>query len=219
MSTETEQQGGRRPANASPFSFPPVSWAWLAVTAVIILLDLQTKQMVSEALTLYRPVEVFSWLNITLAHNYGAAFSFLSDAGGWQRWFFIVLASAVSLVLLVWILRLPRKEWVTGLGLALVLGGAIGNLVDRIRLGYVVDFIDFHVGDWHYPAFNVADSAISVGTAILILAVWLNERKQKQAQAESIGGALNSLSARVPTWVVPELIATLSSPDGRIWRI
>ena len=173
MSTETEQQGGRRPANASPFSFPPVSWAWLAVTAVIILLDLQTKQMVSEALTLYRPVEVFSWLNITLAHNYGAAFSFLSDAGGWQRWFFIVLASAVSLVLLVWILRLPRKEWVTGLGLALVLGGAIGNLVDRIRLGYVVDFIDFHVGDWHYPAFNVADSAITCGVILLLLDAFL----------------------------------------------
>jgi signal peptidase II len=173
MSTETEQHAGSGPAGAGPFSFPPVSWAWLAVTAVIIFLDLQTKQMVSEELALYRPVEVFSWLNITLAHNYGAAFSFLSDAGGWQRWFFIVLASAVSVVLLVWILRLPRKEWMTGLGLALVLGGAIGNLVDRIRLGYVVDFIDFHVGDWHYPAFNVADSAITCGVILLLLDAFL----------------------------------------------
>ena len=99
----------------------------------------------------------------------GAAFSFRSDAGGWQRWFFIVLASAVSLVLLVWLLRLPRREWVTGLGLSLVLGGALGNLVDRIQLGYVVDFIDVHFGDWHYPAFNVADSGITCGVILLLL--------------------------------------------------
>ena len=149
--------------------FPPWPWMWLGVTALVIVLDWFTKQRVSEALELYRPVEVFSWLNIMLAHNYGAAFSFLSDAGGWQRWFFIVLASVVSLVLLVWLLRLPRREWVTGLGLALVLGGAIGNLVDRIQLGYVVDFIDVHFGGWHYPAFNVADSAITCGVILLLL--------------------------------------------------
>jgi signal peptidase II len=150
-------------------AFPPWPWMWLGVTALVIVLDWFTKQRASEALELYRPVEVFSWLNITLAHNYGAAFSFLSDAGGWQRWFFITLASVVSLVLLVWLLRLPRREWVTGLGLALVLGGAIGNLVDRIQLGYVVDFIDVHFGGWHYPAFNVADSAITCGVILLLL--------------------------------------------------
>jgi signal peptidase II len=139
------------------------------LSAVIILADWQTKQMVSEALELYRPHEVTSWLNITLAHNYGAAFSFLSDAGGWQRWFFIVLASGVSLVLTVWLLRLPREEWMTGLGLGLVIGGAIGNLIDRIQLGYVVDFIDFHFNGWHYPAFNVADSAITTGVVVLLI--------------------------------------------------
>ena len=116
------------------FTFPPVSWAWLVVSVIVIALDLHTKQLASDALVLYRPHEVFSWLNMTLAHNYGAAFSFLSSAGGWQRWFFIILASTVSVVLLVWLIRLPRREWMTGLGLALVLGGAIGNLVDRIRL-------------------------------------------------------------------------------------
>ena len=105
---------------AGPFAFPPVSWAWLLVSAAVILLDWYTKQLASELLLLYRPHEVFSWLNMTLAHNYGAAFSFLSDAGGWQRWFFIVLASAVSVVLLVWLVRLPRDEWITALGLALV---------------------------------------------------------------------------------------------------
>ena len=162
------------------FKFPPVSWAWLLLSAVIIALDLQTKQLASDNLVLYRPQEVFSWLNMTLAQNYGAAFSFLSDAGGWQRWFFTILATTVSLVLLVWLIKLPRKDWLTGLGLALILGGAIGNLVDRNRLGYVVDFIDFHIGDWHYPAFNVADSAITCGVILLLLDVLLVSLRSKK---------------------------------------
>jgi signal peptidase II len=163
-------------------AFPPYPWVWLAVTALVVLLDWHSKALVSEALELYRPVEVFSWLNITLAHNYGAAFSFLSDAGGWQRWFFIVLASGVSLVLLVWLLRLPRHDWLTGLGLALILGGAIGNLVDRIQLGYVVDFIDVYYKNWHYPAFNVADSAITCGVVLLLIdALLLSRRKASRA--------------------------------------
>lgn len=155
--------------NSERSGFPPYPWVWLVVTALIILFDWQTKAMATEALELYRPVEVFSWLNMTLAHNYGAAFSFLSDAGGWQRWFFIVLSSGVSLVLLVWLIRLPRQEWLTALGLALILGGAIGNLVDRVQLGYVVDFIDVFYKGWHYPAFNVADSAITCGVVLLLL--------------------------------------------------
>ena len=150
-------------------AFPPYPVAWLLISALIIFLDWQSKQWVSEVLTLYRPQEVFSWLNITLAHNYGAAFSFLSDAGGWQRWFFIVLSSLVSVVLLVWLIRLPRADWLTGLALGLVIGGAVGNLVDRVQLGYVVDFVDVHFGGWHYPAFNVADSAITVGVVLLLL--------------------------------------------------
>ena len=161
-------------------AFPPYPWVWLGLTAIVILLDWHSKQVVSDALELYRPQEVFSWLNITLAHNYGAAFSFLSDAGGWQRWFFIVLASGVSLVLLVWLLRLPRKEWLTALGLSLILGGAIGNLVDRIQLGYVVDFIDVYYKNWHYPAFNVADSAITCGVILLLLDVLLISRRNKE---------------------------------------
>jgi len=160
-------------------SFPPYPWVWLGVTALVIALDWFSKQRISESLELYRPRAIFSWLNITLAHNYGAAFSFLSDAGGWQRGFFIVLSSVVSVVLLVWLLRLPRQEWRTGLGLALVLGGAIGNLVDRIKLGYVVDFIDVHFGGWHYPAFNVADSAITCGVILLLLDALLLGRAAK----------------------------------------
>ena len=159
-------------------AFPPWPWMWLGVTAAVIALDWVTKQRVTEALDLYRPVEVFPFLNIMLAHNYGAAFSFLNEAGGWQRWFFVTLASVVSLVLLVWLLRLPRREWVTGLGLALVLGGAIGNLIDRIRLGYVVDFIDVHFGGWHYPAFNVADSAITCGVILLLIDALILSRRR-----------------------------------------
>jgi len=146
---------------------------------LVILLDWKTKQMASESLVLYRPQEIFPWLNMTLAHNYGAAFSFLSDAGGWQRWVFTVLSSAVSLVLLAWLLRLPRQEWRTGLSLGLIIGGAVGNLIDRVQLGYVVDFIDVYFGDWHYPAFNIADSAITVGVVLLLLDGVLQALKRK----------------------------------------
>ena len=167
--------------SSSLFVFPPYSWAWLFVSAAVVFADWQTKQMVSQHLELYRPQEVFSWLNMTLAHNYGAAFSFLAGAGGWQRWFFIVLASVVSVVLLVWLIRLPRREWMTGLGLGLILGGAIGNVIDRVRLGYVVDFIDVHFGGWHYPAFNVADSAITCGVILLLLDMVLVTMRNKRA--------------------------------------
>ena len=144
-------------------------FGWLLLSAVIVVLDLWTKQLASASLELYRPVELTSWLNMTLAHNYGAAFSFLSDAGGWQRWFFTILASIVTLVLLVWLLRLPRSEKLTALALALVIGGALGNLIDRINHGYVVDFIDVYYGTSHWPAFNVADSTITSGVALLLI--------------------------------------------------
>ena len=145
------------------------AFAWLSLSAVIIVLDLWTKLIATESLTLYRPVEVFSWLNMTLAHNYGAAFSFLSDAGGWQRWLFTGLASVVTVVLVVWLLRLSAKEKRLATALSLVIGGAIGNLIDRIVNGYVVDFIDVYYRDWHWPAFNLADSAISCGIILLLL--------------------------------------------------
>ena len=162
-------------AESSRRAFPPYSWVWLLLSALVILLDWETKQWASESLELYRPQEVFSWLNMTLAHNYGAAFSFLNNAGGWQRWLFSGLASVVSVVLLVWLIRLPRSQWLTGLSLALIIGGAVGNLIDRIQLGYVVDFVDVYYRGWHYPAFNVADSAITVGVVLLLLdGIFLN---------------------------------------------
>jgi len=167
-------------AESSRRVFPPYSWVWLLLSALVILLDWETKQWASESLELYRPQEVFSWLNMTLAHNYGAAFSFLNNAGGWQRWLFSGLASVVSVVLLVWLIRLPRSQWLTGLSLALIIGGAVGNLIDRIQLGYVVDFVDVYYQGWHYPAFNVADSAITVGVVLLLLdGIFLNRTTGK----------------------------------------
>ncbi|KAA9132821.1 lipoprotein signal peptidase [Marinihelvus fidelis] len=152
-------------------------FGWLALAAVIVVLDLWTKHIAVQSLDMYRPVEVFSWLNMTLAHNTGAAFSLLANAGGWQRWLFTGLAVVITVVLLVWMLRLQRGEWRLGLALGLVMGGAIGNLVDRVRLGYVVDFIDVHVAGWHWPAFNLADSAITCGIIILLLDAFFSREK------------------------------------------
>jgi signal peptidase II len=142
---------------------------WYGLAAVIILLDQYTKGLASAGLDYARPVEIFSWFNLTLQHNTGAAFSFLSDAGGWQRYFFSIVAVVISAVLAVWLFRLERGQWLLALSLGLILGGALGNLWDRLMLGYVVDFISVHYGGRYFPAFNIADSAISVGAACMII--------------------------------------------------
>ena len=157
-----------------------MAFVWLLMAVVIVVLDLWTKGLATKSLSLYRPVELTSWLNMTLAHNYGAAFSFLSEAGGWQRWVLSGLASVVTLVLVVWLLRLPAEEKLTAAGLGLIIGGAIGNLIDRINHGYVVDFIDVYYRDWHWPAFNLADSAITGGVILLLLdGLFLSVRKKR----------------------------------------
>ncbi|MDH5409070.1 MAG: signal peptidase II [Gammaproteobacteria bacterium] len=144
-----------------------LKWTWLS--AVVIVLDQITKYMASTMLLMYKPVAIFPMFNFTLMHNTGAAFSFLDDAGGWQRWFFTVIALAVSTFLIVWIKRLTAKEKLQAIALALILGGAIGNVIDRIWLGYVVDFIDVYYQQWRWPAFNIADSAISIGAVLIII--------------------------------------------------
>jgi len=120
-------------------------------------------------------VELIPTLDLVLVYNTGAAFSFLSTAGGWQRWFFIGIAVVVCGFILHWMRELPRRARWYPLALSLILGGAVGNVIDRARTGAVVDFIDFHVGDWHWPAFNVADSAICVGAALLVLGAFRRE--------------------------------------------
>ncbi len=141
---------------------------WLLLSGLVIILDQWTKLIAVAALDYLTPVPVLPGLNWTLVHNQGGAFSFLSNHGGWQRWFFLVVASVVTIVLVEWLRRTARREWVLCLPLALLIGGAIGNLIDRARLGYVIDFVDVYYKTWHWPAFNVADSGITVGIVMLI---------------------------------------------------
>ncbi len=147
-------------------------WPYLGLTLAVLALDQLTKLWVLATFQPYEVLPVLPAFNLTLVFNTGAAFSFLSDAGGWQRWFFIGLTGLVSIALLLWLTRLRQHERFTAIALSMILGGALGNLVDRVRLGKVVDFLDFYWRQWHWPAFNVADSAITVGVAILLFASW-----------------------------------------------
>ena len=155
---------------------------WTTLSAIIIVLDQITKSMATASLELYRPLEILPVFNLTLAHNTGAAFSFLSDAGGWQRWFFSVLAIGVSGVLLVWLKRMDPSERWQAASVSLILGGAIGNVIDRLRLGYVVDFLQLHWDDSYFPAFNIADSAISIGATIFIALSLLESRRKAPSE-------------------------------------
>lgn len=147
--------------------FGALKWLWLS--ALVIVLDLASKALASHYLILYQPVPLFPGFNITLMHNSGAAFSFLSEAGGWQRWFFSVIAVLVSIGIIVWLKRLSSSQVCLAIALALILGGALGNVWDRLTLGYVVDFIQVYYDRWAWPAFNIADSAISIGAVLLII--------------------------------------------------
>jgi signal peptidase II len=142
---------------------------WLLLSAIVVLLDQLTKSYISRHYGEFEFTTLLPVLDITRMHNVGAAFSFLAGASGWQRWLFIALAAGVSVAIVVWLFRMPRTKVLLAAGLSLVLGGALGNLIDRIRLGYVVDFIHFHWDRAYFPAFNVADSAITVGAAFLLL--------------------------------------------------
>lgn len=150
---------------------------WLWVTVVVLLLDQGTKLLADSAMALHESIALLPSLALTKAYNTGAAFSFLGDASGWQRWFFSALAVVVCLILLAWLRRLPATEWRMALALSLILGGAAGNLIDRVLYGHVIDFIDVYYGAWHWPTFNVADSAISVGAALLLLDALSGGRK------------------------------------------
>lgn len=145
----------------------PLSWLWLSATVVV--LDYLTKVWASHALIYRYSVDVLPVLNWTLAHNTGAAFSFLHDAGGWQRWFFVVVAVVVSIALVLWLSRQPRTARWVPVAIALLLGGALGNLHDRALQGYVVDFIHVHYAGYNFPAFNVADCGITIGAIMLII--------------------------------------------------
>lgn len=150
---------------------------FLWLTVVVVVLDQWTKHAVIDSMNLYQSIQVLPFFNITYVHNYGAAFSFLHDAGGWQRWFFTAIAVAVSVLILWWLKKTPAGQRLVPVAFSLILGGAIGNVYDRLVHGYVIDFLDFYVGGWHWPAFNIADSAIFIGAGLLILDMIVNKEQ------------------------------------------
>jgi len=155
----------------------PSGWRWLPLSFAVIALDQLVKALVVSRLAPYQPVHVLPVLDFTLMYNTGAAFSFLAGGSGWQRWLFMVLAAVVGVAILIWLRRLKaRTQGLLACALALILGGALGNVIDRMRLTHVVDFISAHWKDAYFPAFNVADSAITIGAALLVLDAWRESR-------------------------------------------
>lgn len=153
-----------------------LKWAWISI--VTVALDQATKLWIVGTMRLYDYTALLPGFNLVRIHNAGAAFSFLSEAGGWQRWFFSILAIIASIVLSIWLARLQKKEILLAIALSLVLGGAIGNVIDRIFYGYVIDFIDIYYKSWHWPAFNIADSAITLGVGLILLESFIEQPKK-----------------------------------------
>lgn len=161
------------------------AFMWYLLSLVVIIIDQWTKWLAETNLNFLEPVPVIEpFLNWTLAYNYGAAFSFLADQAGWQKWFFAGLALIMSLFLIGYLVKAPRKAKLLSLGLALVLGGAIGNLIDRLLHGHVIDFIHVHYADvWHYPIFNIADVGICIGVALIVIDMLFLEKKREMPRS------------------------------------
>ncbi|OKP03478.1 signal peptidase II [Xenorhabdus eapokensis] len=169
---------------SKPICSTGLRWLWLVV--VVLILDLGSKHLVLQHFTLYESIPLIPYFNLTYAQNLGAAFSFLADKGGWQRWFFALVAVAITVILLVMMYRSNAKQKLSNIAYALVIGGALGNLFDRLVHGFVVDFIDFYVGEWHWPTFNIADSAICIGAALIIIESFISsDDKDKQAVSKT----------------------------------
>mgnify|MGYP000414411316 CR=1 FL=1 len=151
-------------------------WLWMGVALIIFLVDQISKIAIVGAFQLGESLPLTSFFNLVRVHNPGAAFSFLADAGGWQRWFFTALGVVAAMVM-VYLLRMHAGQTLFCMALSLLLGGAVGNVVDRVLYSHVIDFLDFYYGTWHFPAFNVADSAITMGACLLILDELLRVRR------------------------------------------
>ena len=158
------------------------AWRWFAAAAAIVVVDQISKAAVLAMLPAGSRIEVAPFFNLVLVFNKGAAFSFLADAAGWQRWLFAGFAAVAAVVVSVLILK-NRQKTLMCAGLTLILGGAVGNLIDRLRFGHVVDFLDFHAAGWHWPAFNVADSGITVGALLLILESFVHNEERARASS------------------------------------
>ncbi|MEZ9821640.1 signal peptidase II [Shewanella sp. 10N.286.45.A1] len=164
----------------------PTSWKdsglrWYWIVVLVFIADQLSKQWVLSSFELYESVKLLPMFNFTYVRNYGAAFSFLSDAGGWQRWLFTFVAVGFSILLSVWLRQQPSKMWRLNLAYTLVIGGALGNLIDRLQHGFVVDFLDFYWKTSHFPAFNIADSAICVGAGLIILDSFVSDKDVKKS--------------------------------------
>ena len=162
----------RRP----PAHRTPSLWLWLSLAVLVLVIDQLTKWLIVGQFAMGDSRTVTGFFNLVRAHNTGAAFSFLASAGGWQRWFFTGIG-VVATLFMVWMLRSHPGQKLFSLAIALILGGAVGNVVDRLLHGYVVDFLDFYWGSWHFPAFNIADTAITLGAGLLILDEILRVRR------------------------------------------
>ena len=165
------------PTNGSLFKRTGLRWIWLTIICLIV--DQVTKQWVAGSMDLYQSINVWPFFDITYVHNLGAAFSFLADQGGWQRWFFTAVAAIASIVFVVWLAKTPKEQTMLSVAFALMLSGALGNLIDRVMFGYVIDFLDFYIGSSHWPAFNVADASIFIGAAFMILDSFKNQSSDK----------------------------------------
>lgn len=151
---------------------------WLWLTLVCLVLDQVSKYWVAGSMELYQSIKVTPFFNLTYVHNPGAAFSFLAEQGGWQRWFFAGIAAIASVIFLVWLAKTPKSNRCLSIAFALMLSGALGNLFDRVALGYVIDFLDFYLNGYHWPAFNIADSAIFIGAALMIFDSFKSSEKE-----------------------------------------
>lgn len=167
----------------SPIMKTGLQWLW--ITIVFVLLDQLTKHLAVEYISPYEPIEVMPFFNLVLRYNTGAAFSFLADAGGWQVLFFSTISIVISLGILYWMYTLPAKNSWLSCALALILAGALGNLYDRIMLGKVVDFIDWYIGQHHWPAFNIADSVILLGAVMMLFDGFVSPEKRSSDSNQS----------------------------------
>ncbi len=157
---------------------------WLALALAVLVADQLTKNWIVAQFSYGASETISSFFNLVRVHNYGAAFSFLNNEGGWQRWGFSIFAMLVSVFILVWLAKLSPQQKLEGCALALILGGALGNLYDRVALGYVVDFLDFHWSGKHFPAFNIADAGISLGAVLILLDAFLKRSPHEQEMVE-----------------------------------
>lgn len=163
-----------KPANMLNY-FKQTGLRFVWISLIIFVLDQITKHAIVDGMSLYESIQILPFFNLTYVHNYGAAFSFLYDAGGWQRYFLSAVALIVSAVIIWWLKDASKEQILLPVAFSFILGGALGNVFDRLVYGYVIDFLDFYYGSYHWPAFNVADSAIFIGAALLIIDIFKNK--------------------------------------------